>query len=301
MANYTIKDLENLSGIKAHTIRIWEKRYKLVNPERTATNIRLYNDNDLKKLLNISILNRNGVKISKIAQMQESELSEKINIISQNASDSESQIERLSYTMIEMDEDKFDEIISKSIFQIGFEETFINIVYPFFVRIGVMWQTGTINPAQEHFITNIIRQKLLVAIDGQKNKPDSNTKKFLIFLPEGELHELGILFYSYLIQKRGHRVIYLGQSVPFKDVIEVNNIRETDFLVTSFFSTITPETVINYVNKLSEALPKKGIFISGGYTAEVLKTHPKNVKLVADPEKFIKEIDKLAKPAFSQS
>lgn len=301
MASYTIKDLENLSGIKAHTIRIWEKRYKLVTPDRTATNIRLYNDNDLKKLLNISILNRNGIKISKIAQMCEAELSEKINILSQNSHDSESQIERLSVTMIEMDEDKFDEIISKSIFQIGFEETFITIVYPFFVRIGIMWQTGTINPAQEHFISNIIRQKLLVAIDGQKSKIKSDTKKFLIFLPEGEWHEIGVLFYSYLVQKRGHKVIYLGQSVPFNDIVEVENIRETDFLLTSFFSTLTTDSVKKYVNKLSETFPAKTIYLSGGYTSEIIKTPPKNVKLVPEPEVFVQEIEKLKAPAFSQS
>ncbi len=301
MANYTIKDLENLSGIKAHTIRIWEKRYKLVTPDRTATNIRLYNDNDLKKLLNISILNRNGIKISKIAQMCESELSEKISILSQNASDSESQIERLSVTMIEMDEDKFDEIISKSVFQIGFEETFIKIIYPLFVRIGVMWQTGTINPAQEHFIANIIRQKLLVAIEGQKGRVKNDKQKFLIFLPEGELHELGVLFYSFLAQKRGHKVIYLGQSVPFKDIVEVEKIQKTDFLLTSFFTTLTPDAIIKYVNKLAETFPQKIIFISGGYSSNIINTPPKNVRLVPLPELFIEEIEKLKRPAFSQS
>ena len=301
MASYTIKDLENLSGIKAHTIRIWEKRYKLVTPGRTATNIRLYNDNDLKRLLNISILNRNGIKISKIAQMCDAELKEKINILSQNAHDSESQIEQLSVTMIEMDEERFDDIISKSIFQIGFEETFIKIVYPFFVRIGIMWQTGIINPAQEHFITNIVRQKLLVAIDGQKTKSKNGTKKFLIFLPEGELHEIGILFYSYLVQKRGHKVIYLGQSVPFKDIVEVENIKESDYLLTSFFSTFKPDFVKKYVDKLVETFPQKTIYLTGGYTCEAIKKAPKNVKLVPQPDVFVEELEKIKIPTFSQS
>ncbi|MFW6326942.1 MAG: MerR family transcriptional regulator [Bacteroidota bacterium] len=293
MAHYSIKDLENLSGIKAHTIRIWEKRYNLVSPERTSTNIRLYDDQDLKKLLNISILNRNGVKISKIANMQDDELREKINIITQNVSDSETQIERLCVAMIEIDEEKFDELLSKSIFQLGFEETVINIIYPFFVKIGVMWQTGTINPAQEHFISNLVRQKLLVAIDGQRNKLNKDSKQIMMFLPEGELHELGLLFYSYLAQRRGFKVIYLGQSVPFQDLIEVQEIRKTEFLLTSYYSTLSEKFIRDYTWKLAETFPKQRIFISGGYANEVLDRLPPNIELVANPEAFIQRVESL--------
>lgn len=293
MAHYSIKDLENLSGIKAHTIRIWEKRYNLVSPERTSTNIRLYDDQDLKKLLNISTLNRNGVKISKIANMQDDELREKINIITQNVSDSETQIERLCVAMIEIDEEKFDELLSKSIFQLGFEETVINIIYPFFVKIGVMWQTGTINPAQEHFISNLVRQKLLVAIDGQRNKLNKDSKQIMMFLPEGELHELGLLFYSYLAQRRGFKVIYLGQSVPFQDLIEVQEIRKTEFLLTSYYSTLSEKFIRDYTWKLAETFPKQRIFISGGYANEVLDRLPPNIELVANPEAFIQRVESL--------
>lgn len=291
MANYSIKDLENLSGIKAHTIRIWEKRYNLVSPKRTSTNIRFYDDQDLKRILNISILNRNGVKISKIAQMCDEELRDKITHITQDTNDTDSQIERLCIAMIEIDENKFEDILSQSIFQQGFEQTMINILYPFFVKIGVMWQTGTINPAQEHFISNLVRQKLITAIDGQKSQLKEKHQKFLMFLPEGELHELGLLFFSYLIKKRGHKVIYLGQSVPYEDMKAVQEIRKAENIVTSFYTAMTPENMIEYTNKLARDFPECNLYIAGGHSEEVLKDLPGKVKIVADPKTFIAEIE----------
>jgi DNA-binding transcriptional MerR regulator len=293
MANYSIKDLENLSGIKAHTLRIWEKRYNLVSPKRTSTNIRFYDDQDLKRILNISILNRNGVKISKIAQMCDEELRDKITHITQDTNDTDSQIERLCIAMIEIDEDKFENILSSSIFQQGFEQTMINILYPFFVKIGIMWQTGTINPAQEHFISNLVRQKLITAIDGQKSQLKEHPNKFLMFLPEGELHELGLLFFSYLIRKRGHKVIYLGQSVPYEDLRTVHNIRNADHLVTAFYTSMTNEHMIEYTEKLASDFPKSNIYIAGGHMKEILKELPENVKIASDPKAFVAEIEYL--------
>jgi len=225
MANYSIRDLEKLSGIKAHTIRIWEKRYQLIQPRRTSTNIRYYSDNELKKLLNISILHRHGYRISKIAQLDNDEIHERIREITNEGCDFISQVENLVIAMIELDENKFEKILSKSIIRIGFEETIIKLVYPLFEKIGILWVTGTINPAQEHFMSNLIRQKLVSAIDGQISSDSSASKKFILFLPEGELHELGLLFYSFMLKKSGHQVIYLGQSVPFHDLIEINEIK----------------------------------------------------------------------------
>lgn len=293
MANYSIKDLENLSGIKAHTIRIWEKRYNLVSPKRTSTNIRFYDDQDLKRILNISILNRNGIKISKIAQMCDEELKDKITHITQDTNDTDSQIERLCIAMIEIDEDKFENILSRAIFQQGFEQTMINLLYPFFVKIGIMWQTGTINPAQEHFISNLVRQKIITAIDGQKSQLKDNPHKFLLFLPEGELHELGLLFYSYLIKKRGHQVIYLGQSVPYEDLKSIQRIREADYFLTSFYTALSNERINDYTIRISSDFPDKMIYLTGGHSEEVLSDLPENVKILADPKDFIAEIENL--------
>jgi DNA-binding transcriptional MerR regulator len=293
MATYTIKDLEKLSGIKAHTIRIWEKRYGLIEPQRTSTNIRTYCDLDLKRLLNISLLNHNGLKISKIARLSNDELSDKIHHLQQNSTDTESQIKSLAIAMIELDEEKFEKIISRAVIQLGFEDTIIKVIYPFFQKIGIMWQTGIINPAQEHFVSNLIRQKLIVAIDSQININHSNYKSFILFLPEGELHELGLLFFAYLIKKRGHRLIYLGQSVPMNDLIEVAKLRPADYIVTAFVSSINGQDISQYLKNLSERLADEIIFISGSQTENISDNLPSNVKSVSSPIEFIDVLEDL--------
>ncbi len=293
MATYTIKDLEKLSGIKAHTLRIWEKRYGLIEPRRTSTNIRTYCDPDLRKLLNITLLNRNGIKISRIAKLSQDEIIDKINHFLQNSTDTESQIESLAIAMIDMNEGKFEKILSKSIIQYGFEETVIKIIYPFFRRVGIMWQTGTVNPAQEHFVSNLIRQKLIVAIDSQLSIASATQKSFLLFLPEGELHELGLLFFAYLIKKRGHKVTYLGQSVPINDLAEIQRLRPFDYLVTAFVSSMHDNGVLDSINTLAAKFSGKTIFISGEQTEDVNGELPLNIKIISSPLEFINELDRL--------
>ncbi len=294
MANYTIRDLEKLSGIKAHTIRMWEKRYGLIEPMRTSTNIRTYCDDELKKLLNISILNRNGFKISRIACLSMEEINTKINQLTKNSDDTETQIENLAISMIDLDENKFEKIISRAIIQLGFEDTIVKIIYPFLDRIGVMWQTGTINPAQEHFVSNLIRQKLIVAIDSQVYNGGNYSKSFMLFLPEGELHELGLLFFSYLIKKRGHRIIYLGQSVPIQDLITVYRIRPADFLLTAFVSSINGNSIKSFIQKLSEDIQKPTVYISGDRTKNLQDNLPENFKVISSPRAFIDELNKIS-------
>jgi DNA-binding transcriptional MerR regulator len=155
VSNYSIKDLEQLSGIKAHTLRIWEQRYNLLCPKRTDTNIRYYDDQDLKLILNVALLNDNGFKISKIASMEPSEMREEVMKLTERTLTHDDQIHALTISMIEMDEDRFDKILSTNILKLGFEQTMMNIIYPFMSKIGVLWQTGAINPAQEHFISNL--------------------------------------------------------------------------------------------------------------------------------------------------
>ncbi len=287
MANYSIKDLEKLSGIKAHTLRIWEKRYNLVEPRRTITNIRYYNDEDLKMIMNIAMLNRKGIKISRIALYDKKEICNKIMELTSNMYDSSSQIDNLVISMIEFDEKKIETILTESIRQYGFENTVLQTIYPFFEKVGFLWQTGAISPAQEHFVSNLIRQKLSVAIDGIRIDLNSNSKSFLVFLPEGELHEIGLLFYYFLIKKYGHKGIYLGQSVPFKDIGLVQQIQSSDYLITSFSSNLPGIDIRNYILKLSNTFRNKNILFYSYEHESIRQRFPNNVTRILDAIHFV--------------
>jgi len=263
--NYSIKDLERLSGIKAHTIRIWEKRYGIVEPKRTDTNIRYYTNEELKKILNVAILNNYGVKISKIGGLSAEELHQKVIEISNEEVEESIQVESLVIAMVEVDESRFEKILANCTLRLGFEQTILKIVYPFFKKVGVLWQAGAINPAQEHFISNLIRQKLIVAIDSQGMMVKENPKRFLLFLPEGELHELGLLFYSYIIQKAGHKVIYLGQSVPIDDVVAVNEQNPADYIITSTLSIAALDDVNELLKLMTSKFPNTPLVLSNRF------------------------------------
>jgi MerR family transcriptional regulator, light-induced transcriptional regulator len=293
MAHYSIRDLERLTGIKAHTIRIWEKRYGLIEPERSSTNIREYCDIELKKLLNISILNKNGYKISKIANLSSEEIAENINTLSHHSPDAGSFLENLTIAMIDLDEPKFEKILTRSILQLGFEETVTKILSPFFVRIGIMWQTGTISPAQEHFVSHLVRQKILVATDNHLPGDTVHAKTFLLFLPEGEMHELGILFANYLIRKRGHRVIYLGQNIPLSDLGEVEKIKPADFILTSFITSLIDCDIINYLQSLVNQFQGKTIYITGSQAKALKDNFPASVKFLSSPQELLYELDQI--------
>ncbi len=263
MAVYSIKDLEKLSGIKAHTIRVWEQRYNIMEPRRTQTNIRYYQDEDLKYLLNIALLNKNGIKISKIARMSKEEVAEKVAAISEINFEYGTQLDALTISMIEMDESKFDRIISTNIQQIGFEKTMLEVIYPFLDKLSVLWLTGSINPVQENFMSYLIRQKIIVAIDGTPLHQGKNTKKFLIYLPEGEKQELSLLFMHYLVKVRRNQVVYLGQDISLADLKDACNIHSPDFIFTMITETFSKEPVQHYVDKLSENFPETKILLSG--------------------------------------
>jgi MerR family transcriptional regulator, light-induced transcriptional regulator len=263
-STYSIKDLEHLTGVKAHTLRIWEKRYQVVTPSRTSTNIRYYTDEDLKKLLNISILNRHGFKISSIANLPNSELSQKIISISNKTFDSNSKVESLIIAMIEMNEVKFEKDLSNMILNLGFENTFNQVLIPFFEKVGLLWQIGTIYPGQEHFMTNLIRQKMIVAIDGLVSEETPKIRRtFVLYLPDGELHEIGLLYYSYIIQKMGHKVIYLGQMVPFDDLVQIAEKHNPDGFVAFITSSLSNENINEHLSKLALHFSGRKILVSG--------------------------------------
>ena len=283
MVNYSITDLEKITGIKAHTIRIWEKRYNVVQPERTTTNIRYYSDNDLKKLLNVSMLNRYGYRISSIVKMSDKELNQAIMEISDSSSDHDLYIEHLVVAMMELNEEKFEKVLSNALIKLGFEETVTSVIYPFLEKIGVLWLVGTINPAQEHFITNLIRQKLIAAIDGLIISPDPAAKRFVLFLPPNEFHEISILYYWYLLKKLGHRVIYFGQSLPLQDLKSIAQIQSPDHLLTVITTALTAEQYKNMVKTISSSLPGVEIFITGLQSREHTIDLPANVRIIENP------------------
>ncbi|MFN0050123.1 MAG: MerR family transcriptional regulator [Cytophagales bacterium] len=263
MSDYSIKDLEVLSGIKAHTLRIWEQRYNIIAPERTDTNIRKYTSEDLKLLLNISLLNQNGYKISKIANMSPAELYQEVITITDKNAKYPDQIHALTLAMIDIDESRFEYVMGRNIVQFGLEKTMINIIHPFLTKVGLMWQTGSINPAQEHFMSNLIRQKLIVAIDKQYTSPNLKAKKFLLFLAEGELHELNLLFTHYIVKSRQQQSIYLGQSLPFSDLIETYKNHKPDYIVSVLTTVPGQNEIQRFVNKLSENFKDCTILLTG--------------------------------------
>ena len=280
MAVYSISDLEKLSGIKAHTIRVWEQRYDIIQPERTKTNIRYYQDDDLKLLLNIALLNKNGIKISKIAKMSNEEIAEKVAAISEVNFEYGTQLDALTISMIEMDEFKFDRIISTNIQQLGFERTMLEIIYPFLDKLSVLWLTGSINPVQENFMSYLIRQKLIVAINDLPLPQSKSAKKFIVYLPEGERQELSLLFMSYLLKSRKHHVIYLGQDISLTDLTDACNIQEPDFLFTMITETFAKEPVQTYIEKLADAFPNCHILLSGYQVVAQAVNPPSNVRIL---------------------
>jgi MerR family transcriptional regulator, light-induced transcriptional regulator len=261
---YSIKDLERISGIKAHTIRIWEKRYNIVMPERTETNIRYYSDADLKRILNVSVLINNGFKISRIAGLSDQQLCEKIvELNNMHSPEHSGHIESLILAMIELDEVKFEKVLNNSIIKIGFEETLFRVIYPLLSKIGTLWQTGSVTPSQEHFLSNLVRQKLFTAIDSLPLEKREGYKTFLLVLPQWELHDIGLLVYHYLIRKRGHKSIFLGQGVPLEDIASIKAHSQPDVIITSFSAGAEEEDITNYLHALSEQFRDTPIYISG--------------------------------------
>lgn len=292
MATYSIRDLENISGIKAHTLRIWEQRYEILKPKRTDTNIRFYEEEDLRLLLSISMLNSNGYKISNIAKMSAEEIHEACRKMGPVGNEVSSLIDALTLAMIELDEARFEKTLASSTLKFGFEDTMMRVVYPFFQRVGILWQTGAIRPVQEHFMSNLVRQKLVVAIDAQQVGPASEGYKFALYLPEHEMHELGLLFAAYLLRARKHHVIYLGQNVPEDDLASVFDAYQPDYFFLALTITPPKESAESYLTRLGKQFPKVK-FLATGNAIELQAAMPDNVilfKQVTDLLHYLKSI-----------
>lgn len=289
MNKFTIKDLENLSGIKAHTIRIWEQRYSFLKPQRTATNIRYYSNQELKMLLNISLLNKYGFKISHINRMSNDELREKTFTLTGPQAQQERIINELIQHMVDLELDSFEKVLDQHIGARGIEKTITYIIFPFMERIGILWMTDHINPAQEHLMTNIIRQKLIVGIDSVVT-PLSLKTKMLLFLPENEHHEVGLLFLQFLLKSRGVKVIYLGSNVPVKDLEYVVELKKPDYIYTHLTTVMKEFNFDKFLNNLKTRFPQQQVLISGllAQTFEK-KTVPSNIRFL----KSLAEVNEL--------
>jgi len=291
VSTYSIKDLEQLSGIKAHTLRIWEQRYDFIKPKRTDTNIRFYDDRDLKLILNVSLLKENGHKISKISKMQFDDMQNEVIKLTEKKLNYPEQIHALTLAMIDHDEERFEKIMSTIILQLGFQMTMVKVIYPFLIKIGILWQTGSISPSQEHFISNLIRQKLIVAIDGLFVPASDYKKKYLLFLPEEEMHELSLLFSSYIIKAKKNKVIYIGQNTPFQDVIKVYNQLKPDYLLTVLTTHPQPCEIQAYLDKLSQTFHNSRILVSGRQVVGEDLHVGKNIELLVKLEDLIDFVD----------
>jgi DNA-binding transcriptional MerR regulator len=270
MEQYSIHDLDKLSGIKAHTIRVWERRYKIVSPHRTGTNRRRYGDEDLRRIINISILRRNGFRISEIARFTPSEIEQKVAFLSKEVFHSDTQIDSIVVSMVDQNEKAISDILVRLMMNRGIEETMETVVLPFLKRIGIMWQTGSTDVGSEHFISNLFRQKLISYIEALSLVPKPKSKRVILFLPENELHEIGLLYFQFLIKKLGHESIYLGQTTPLSAVINVNTKWKADLLVTGLMSGSPDINAEDYLTLLSSTFPEQTVLVAGGLAEAAL-------------------------------
>jgi MerR family transcriptional regulator, light-induced transcriptional regulator len=289
MDAFTIKDLENLSGIKAHTIRIWEQRYHFLKPKRTDTNIRYYSNEELKIILNIALLNKYGFKISHIDKMKPDEIQERILSLNDVQANRERIVNELLQQMVDLNIADFEKTLGGYIKSKGMERTVYQIIFPFLEKIGVLWQTGHINPAQEHLVSNIIRQKLIGAIETCIPALKQNSTA-LLFLPEGEHHELGILFLHYILKNRGVKTIYMGANVPVKDASYIIRLKQPDYVFLHLTATAPAFHLDRFLGAIHQGSPTTPFIISGLLSQQYKKAVPQNIQLKKSMEEVLEFI-----------
>jgi DNA-binding transcriptional MerR regulator len=293
---FTILDLETLTGIKAHTIRIWEKRYNLLNPTRLNRNIRVYSLPDLQRILNISVLYNHNHKISKLAKLTDSQLAEKAKEIELEEFSNNYEINSLIISMYTFDENLFQEIYSQQMATMSFENIYVQTYLPLLRHMGVLWQTDAIKPVNEHFISNLIFQKIVLNTAAIEAGTNSNDPMQILFLPHGEIHELGLLFLNYALKLRGERTVYLGKSIPFDNLFYVNSQFKEITWICNFMIDMSTEKKDEFIQKAEELLKhtKNKIIIIGNIWDDYSKRN-KNTQIIFKNgfETFIAEKNKL--------
>ncbi len=263
--SFTIKELESLSGIKAHTIRIWEQRYQFLKPARTTTNIRRYNNEELKTLLTVALLNKYGYKISRIDEMQQEQRIQAALELEQPVARQEYVINSLIGCMVDLKNIEFEKILNQQFAENGVEETVTGVIFSFLERVGILWQTSRLRPVQEHITSCIIRQKIIHAIEGLPFATQESPL-FVLFLPEGEHHELGLLFVHYLLRKQGLPALYLGANVPLNDIEYVVQVKQPSYIYLHL--TTFPQSRYNRLLQQIQKHSTGSTLILSGYTAQ---------------------------------
>jgi len=289
---FSISDIEGLIGIKAHTIRAWEARYNLVPPKRTPTNIRFYDEDDLKLLLNIVTLNEKGYKISRIAKMSKEQIADLVTQFQSDWNNDTVQVLRLSDATLHYDETAFAEILSGCIEEFGLTKTMDLVLFPFMKKVGMLWQTGAIDPSQEHFASNLIRDRIIVEIDKLEKPARENPKRFLLFLPEAEMHETGLLFARYLLKSCGMDTLYLGQEIPYTDVKKVIVAYKPDYAFIVLTSLNLGKDINKIIGKVMEHLDVP-LLVAGSLISEfdiLVHNQLTPLKNVCDITDFLEEL-----------
>lgn len=282
MANYSIRDLAKLSGIKAHTIRIWEQRYSIIEPKRTASNIRYYTDQDLKFLMNIAFLNRKGIRISKIAKLSKEEIKAEVDKLSKTEAEHTDNFQGLAMAMMELDEFKMGKILTKCFSQNGVEDTILNVLAPFLEKASLLWLTGSISAMHEQFASCVIRRRILTEITKLKVKKGNGLPKVLLYLPEGDQQELYLMFVQYLLKKRNVNVVYLGTKVVIEDLQLATSIHQPNFIYTIISERHKRYVSESYVKKLSDGIETPHLLISGFQHTPKQSESPENVTVLDD-------------------
>ncbi len=285
MNHFTIKDIENLCDIKAHTLRIWEQRYELFTPKRKESQHRIYDNDDLKELLRISFLYHSGHKISKIAALKPEEIQQLVEKTSFQQTNNEVFVHQLIEAGVDFDKEKFEGIINSLIKRIGLERCIIDVFYPFLQRIGLLWMTNNVIPAQEHFSSHIIRKKIIVATDGLK-KANLNSHTMLVFAPAGEFHEIPLLAANYFLRKYHNRTVYFGVNVQLESLEYYLQHQPANCLYTHVLTKLTNDGVENYIEWLCKKFPNKSIVLSGP-AAKCIQQPPANLQIIHSIDEMI--------------
>ena len=288
---YSIKDLENFSGIKAHTIRIWEKRYSILEPDRTDSNIRMYSESELKKILNVAYLNRNGLKISKIAVLDEDQLTGKVMDVSSLNDDRNQNFQpgKLLMTAIKFSEEQFLEALIPYIKEFGIEEAYINYLHPLLIKSGILWQTGSLSRAQDQFVRNTIKQLIVIEDNNLKNGQGKTSMPVAMINTSDNLSDNNFLFYKYALKKRGFSVIFTGGILPASEVLEIHKIKSFKYLVVNSGAFDFAKKKIEYFSAIGKSLSIKKIIFTD-YPGVADKRAPERIILSRDPSDFLKKI-----------
>jgi len=293
MRSFQIAELALLTGIKAHTLRIWEKRYNIITPDRTSTNYRRYNNEQLKKLLNIATLLTLGYKISQISLFTEKEIQKKVleshaeatkNIVS------ESYVNELLAAMLKYDEAAFEKSYADSVNRFGLFDAMIKVFYPLLAKIGYMWTTNEVNPAQEHFASCLIKRKLMAATDGLP-KPKKKNKRFLLALIPLEVHDISLMFANYIIRAQGCETIYLGQDVPYENIMSAIKETKPQYFLTFFTLSQNNEKLYADMTKTLQ-LPNSVTFLTSGNSSITNYLYKKiKFELLTSPNDLLKYLE----------